>query len=484
MHDREVSRFHALFFAGFTLISILCISFAWIFESYFLLAVPAGVLIAGLGFVDIRKLFYFFVFCIPFSIEFDVSQTLRTDLPTEPLLAGLMVLTLLLLGSKPELFQWRFFKNPVVVVIGIQFLWVLLSSIQSIQPDLSAKYILAKMWYLVPLVVLASVQLKEVKDFKLLFWLFLIPLIPEVIITLIRYYPLGFAFEEVNKTMTPYFRNKVVYGTFLTLFLPFLFIATSWYEKGSWKWYIIQFSKPLFLAGIYFSYTRSCVLALLIAGVAWLAMRMRLLVPTYILGLVFIGGLVVYLAHDNEFLDYAPVYEKTVQHDNYDEHLAATVSMEDASSMERIYMWLGGIYMFFERPVFGSGPNTFYPAYKSYTIKSFETYLSDNDEHLTIHNYYLLTLLEQGAVGLSILLLLLGLVLFYAQKAWHALNSKAEKNIVMATTLSFIIIVVSLALSDLVETDKIGSVYFLEITLIVNLFLKSRQQTIETSLSA
>ena len=180
MHDREVSRFHALFFAGFTLISILCISFAWIFESYFLLAVPAGVLIAGLGFVDIRKLFYFFVFCIPFSIEFDVSQTLRTDLPTEPLLAGLMVLTLLLLGSKPELFQWRFFKNPVVVVIGIQFLWVLLSSIQSIQPDLSAKYILAKMWYLVPLVVLASVQLKEVKDFKLLFWLFLIPLIPEV----------------------------------------------------------------------------------------------------------------------------------------------------------------------------------------------------------------------------------------------------------------------------------------------------------------
>ena len=113
MHDREVSRFHALFFAGFTLISILCISFAWIFESYFLLAVPAGVLIAGLGFVDIRKLFYFFVFCIPFSIEFDVSQTLRTDLPTEPLLAGLMVLTLLLLGSKPELFQWRFFKKPV-----------------------------------------------------------------------------------------------------------------------------------------------------------------------------------------------------------------------------------------------------------------------------------------------------------------------------------------------------------------------------------
>jgi O-antigen ligase len=62
--------------------------------------------------------------------------------------------------------------------------------------------------------------------------------------------------------------------------------------------------------------------------------------------------------------------------------------------------------MFDDSKWLGHGPGNFYPTYKKYTVTEFSTYLSDNDEKSTVHNYFLLLLVEQGIIGLAIFLAL------------------------------------------------------------------------------
>ena len=53
------------------------------------------------------------------------------------------------------------------------------------------------------------------------------------------------------------------------------------------------------------------------------------------------------------------------------------------------------------------------------------------------------------------------------------------KRIVMAATLGFICIAAINIVNDMVETDKVGSFFFVYMALIVNIDIKSKQQRLE-----
>jgi len=67
-----------------------------------------------------------------------------------------------------------------------------------------------------------------------------------------------------------------------------------------------------------------------------------------------------------------------------------------------------------DRPLVGFGPGAFYESYVPYTLSSFQTYVSDNPEKSGIHNYYLMTSVEQGIPGLILFLILTILPLILA----------------------------------------------------------------------
>jgi O-antigen ligase len=109
----------------------------------------------------------------------------------------------------------------------------------------------------------------------------------------------------------------------------------------------------------------------------------------------------------------------------------------------------------------GYGPNGFYYSYKPYTVSAFITYVSVNEERSTVHNYFLLLLIEQGIPGLLIFCLLLGLLFYYTHRWYHNASDKRER-IYAAAVAAMLGMIVSLnLLSDLVETDKIGGLFFL-----------------------
>ena len=198
---------------------------------------------------------------------------------------------------------------------------------------------------------------------------------------------------------------------------------------------------------------------------------MRLRLTKVVLIAVAVSGAVgvSYVVRGDNSMEFAPDYERTVFNgQNFEKHLAATYKLQDVSGMERVYRWVAASRMIADKPLVGSGAATFYPEYKRYTLKSFRTYVSDNREKSTTHNYFLLQLAEQGIPGFLLFVILMATALLRAERLYHRARPWPEiRRVVLAATLSLVIIIFHLTLNELVEADKIGSVFFVCLALLI-----------------
>jgi O-antigen ligase len=209
-------------------------------------------------------------------------------------------------------------------------------------------------------------------------------------------------------------------------------------------------------------------------------MRLRLTKWVLLSAVVSTTLSVSYIATGDNYLEFAPNYERTVFNgQNFEKHLAATYKLQDVSGMERVYRWVAAARMIADKPLVGSGAATFYPEYKRYTVKSFRTYVSENPEKSTTHNYFLLQLAEQGIPGFLLFVILIITTLLKAESLYHRSYHRPEvRRVVLAAMLSFVIIVFHLILNELVEVDKIGPVFFICLALFIRAdsWLKERSE--------
>ena len=170
-----------------------------------------------------------------------------------------------------------------------------------------------------------------------------------------------------------------------------------------------------------------------------------------------------YFLAGDRLLHYAPDYETTVSHTRFDRLLEASVEFKDISAMERAHRWMAGVEMIKDRPWLGFGPSNFYSCYQPYTINSFQTYVSDNPERSGIHNYYLMLLVEQGFIGLSLFLIIV--FAFYCRIAAYRAASVHTSLITLALTWMTGITVI-LLLNDMLEVIKLGPFFFLALWIV------------------
>ena len=81
-------------------------------------------------------------------------------------------------------------------------------------------------------------------------------------------------------------------------------------------------------------------------------------------------------------------------------------------------------------------------------------------------------LVEQGYVGLSLFLILTLAIFIYGQHVYNGCSDPRDKAIVMGIITSMICVYSMNFLSDLLEADKVGSIYFLNIALLVGMRLR------------
>ncbi len=460
----------------FAVVLMTCLFVGLVAEWYFLALLPAALLLGFLIVVDFKKVFYILLGCLPLSTEVYLPNGFGTDLPTEPLTVGLMGVFLLYLIRHAPRIDGAFFRHPISALLLLHIGWLTVTTITSSMLLVSLKFLLAKIWYITVFYFLAGYLLRTEKDIRKAFWWIFVPLLFTILVILTRHSTYNFSFEDVYQVLSPFYRNHVAYACIMAAFFPFLVLAVSWQQKYSKRWWVLVAILPLFFVAIYLSYTRAAYVALAIALFTYFAIQFRLMKYLLAIATALVLLALTYMSSQNRYLDYAPNYERTITHTDFNNLLEATYKMEDISTMERVYRWVAGFFMVKEEPVFGFGPGNFYNFYKSYTVTSFQTYVSDNPDKSGIHNYYLMTSVEQGIPGLLIFVFILFFALLKGETIYHETDLQPLKDIAMMAILTIIIIASTLIINDLIETDKVGPFFFISLALLVNTDVGNRRK--------
>ncbi|HLO82325.1 MAG TPA: O-antigen ligase family protein [Chitinophagaceae bacterium] len=433
---------------------LISVAGALAYGNFVLLGIVPVLIILLAGLTKPSLIYFLLLFTIPLSTEFQFSSSLGTDLPDETLMWLLSPIILFIVFRDRKLCG-DLFRSRIILLIIAALCWTLITVLLSEMPLISVKFLLAKIWYIIPFVLGTIIFLKGKKEHFLAGNLMLVAMLFTVLVILARHGMEGFSFETVNDVTAPFFRNHVNYGALLVCMIP---VAWALYRSGYRYWIL---GLIILLAGLAFSYSRGAWLALGVAVIVVYVMKkgkLQWLMGSAALVLVAVS---TWLLLDNRYLQYRPLYEKTIYHASFDEHMAATYNMQDMSTVERFYRWIAATKMAKENWITGSGPNSFYPLYKSYTANDFRTYVSNNPEKSTVHNYFLLLLTEQGIPGLLLFIALFVTMMMTAQKVYLQTADPHIRGLMLMTGAILGMIAVLVFLSDLIETDKIGSVFYL-----------------------
>jgi O-antigen ligase len=408
-------------------------------------------------------LFYVLVASIPWSVEYHFSNALGTDLPDEPLmlLAAFAALTLLVMHRKTITIKP---VHMLLLLVGVQLAWTLVTVICSTDWLLSVKYFLAKSWYILAFLVLPLFLSPDKKLVRNTAIILTLSVLLSVLFVLYKHAAYGFSFEKVNTALEPFYRNHVNYSALLVCITPILIAFIR--SKTTYRiWLVAAFL--IVLVALYLSYSRGAWLAFVIGMISYSLLKKKWMVVAFGLFIAVTIGSIFYLQHNDRYLQYAPHYSTTIFHTNFEEHLVATYRMKDLSTAERYFRWIGGLRMTKDSWLTGFGPNTFYDNYKPYTIPAFKTYVSRNEEHSTVHNYFLLLIIEQGAIGLALFLATIAFTFWQAQKMYHRTRDLFWKRTIAAVVAILSMICTVNFLSDLIESDKAGPLFYLCLAILI-----------------
>ena len=157
---------------------------------------PIALLFIYLAIFETEKFFLSIAFLTPLSVNIEeYTDSFGLFLPTEPLLFGLMIFFLFLQIRIPFLDK-RIWKNPIVICVLVYLFWLIITSITSTDPIVSFKSILARLWFIIPLLIFGTHFFKKHENRVVFLWLFIVSCSLVVCFTLIHHSIYGFGEEE------------------------------------------------------------------------------------------------------------------------------------------------------------------------------------------------------------------------------------------------------------------------------------------------
>jgi O-antigen ligase len=449
----------------YSLLFAACAAAAGYYQQMALLAAPAGVATIWFLLQYPHYLYYLLMAAIPWSIEYNLTASLGTDFPDEQLMWVCSAAALILAAYRFRSISLRRL-HPLLILLLLQFVWLCITVVLSTDVVLSLKHLAAKTWYLLSFIVLPLFLLKNEEVLQRCVIVLTASMLLFMYYALWRHAQLGFTFEDINKALEPYYRNHVNYSALLVFMVPLLILFIRNTAVTSSKIFLSGILL-ITIAALYLSYARGAWLALLLSFFIPFLLRKNLLVKAFAAALIVVVLSVAILAWNNNYLKFAPRFNTTIFHTNFKEHLVATYQLEDVSTAERYHRWIAAVRMGKDSWLTGFGPNTFYDNYKSYTIPAFKTWVSRNEERSTVHNYFLFLLVEQGVLGMLLFVALLGALFWYLQRLYrHTADRFVRYKVIAIASILTMVCVVNF-LSDMIETDKVGSVFYLCVTVTV-----------------
>lgn len=465
--------------ASLSVLFLTIAAFVWT-GYYFLLALPFGYLFFILMGLNWKTAYWMFLFTIPFSIQLSFAgDSMSLTLPDQPIMWLMLAVTLIVIARNPKVLPEWWWRDGLVFITVLQFLWLVVAVVNSQMPFFSFKFLLVKIWLLACYFVLPLFIFRDKKDFKMAFKMLLIPTLITVIIILIHHAMLGFRFDKVQRSLAflgqSLYYNHVDYSSVTSMLFPLLLVAYYLSRHRSWATKLgLIVIILIFIAGIIFAQTRAAYIAVFFGLAVGLAIRLKvvnIIMPTIYACIIM---LFCYMIPNNKFMEFRPDYNKTYMHKEFMDHLISTFRGKDMSSMERVYRWIATVRMSTDYPLTGVGPRAFYFYYKPYAVSCFQTYVSRNKEQSTTHNYYLYMLAEQGWPAMLLYALLVPAVFAKAQRVYHRFKDKFWRAVTVGLAMTIAAGFINNFFSELIETHKVGALFYIPVAMLIILDKKSK----------
>lgn len=424
------------------------------------------------------KIIYLIAFFAPLSLTLsEIMPGFGFDmyLPTEPLLLSLLVVFILKLLYERG-FDRQILIHPVSLAIYINLIWIFLTALTSTMPVVSLKFLFSRIWFVIGLYFLTAKLFSEGKNIERYIWLYVISLIIVIFYTLNRHLGYGLWNKEVaNFVCNPFYKDHTSYGAALAMYLPFLimFSFAGFVTRKNRIFSVVALI--ILIAGFVLSYTRAAWLSIIIAGVVFVVIKLKIrFKPLFI---TFVSVVVLFVVFQNQIL--MSLEQNSEQSSaNLKTHISSMSNItSDASNLERINRWSCAIRMFADKPFFGFGPGTYMFEYAPYQLNENRTIISTNSaDGGNAHSEYLGPLSESGILGLLTFLFIVGTVIYTAVHTYMRLNEKRLKSIVLAALIGLVTHYIHGFLNNFLDTDKLSVPFWGFTAMIVAIDIYSRNQ--------
>jgi O-antigen ligase len=378
---------------------ILLNAFLIVQDKYYALITPALLVFLFMYIFSLDKLILFIAFLTPLAINYvDPELGVGISMPTEPLMLGVLVVFIIKLFYDGG-FSKEVIRHPVSIAIIISLIWMFITTLTSEIPLVSTKYLIARLWFIVPFYFIGILLYRNIKNIKRFIWLYVIPLVGVIFYTLINHAGHGFNKPTSNLVMQPFYNDHTAYGAVIALFIPF-FVGMSLYKRNSNTTRLASLIVLLiFIVGIIFSYSRAAWISIAFGFGVFLIIAFRVKFRVVLAGFIVLSGL--FYMFSFQFID---MLERNKQDSSTDfaEHIQSISNISsDASNLERINRWNCAIRLYKERPFMGWGPGTYQFVYAPFQRSKEKTIISTNAGDMgNAHSEYLGPLSESGILGM------------------------------------------------------------------------------------
>ncbi len=421
---------------------------------YWFFILPVVLVILYYYIVSLDKIILFITFLTPFAVNIKMfNMGLAVSLPTEPLMFGVLLVFL-----AKVLFEHQYDKkvatHPISYIIYMGLFWMFLTSFTSEMPIVSFKHFLSRLWFVIPFYFVTAIMFKEKKNIHRFLWLYLIALMFIIFYTLAVHSKYGFGEDAGHWVMSPFYNDHTAYGAAIAIFFPVIVAFVFYPNYPVWKRLIALFLFFVYTTGIIFSFSRAAWISVIFAFAIFIIIMLKIKFRWLFIGTVIFIGL--FFSFQQKILD-SLERNKQDSSRNFVEHVRSITNItSDASNLERINRWQSAIRLYHARPFFGWGPGTYQFVYAPFQRSNEKTIISTNlGDKGNAHSEYLGPLSEEGLLGMLLVFLLVGYIIYTGLTVYKKGNTEV-KFLSLSATLGLITYYVHGFLNDFLDTDKLS----------------------------
>jgi putative inorganic carbon (HCO3(-)) transporter len=447
-------------FPAFMLAYILGNAYIMAFKKFYFYPynfLPIVLFIVYTAIFHLQKLVFILAFCTPLAIslkELGLTQGPDLSIPTEPLMAGIMLVYILNYLNK-DITDKKFFNHPVTLIITVQLAWMLITTCTSSDFIVSVKFFISRLWFMFSCYIIIPHLFQDKKNMIRFVFAYAFALAIVVCYTTVIHARFGFDEKSADWVVSPFYNDHTAYGAALAMFIPVM--VSFWFLKSVPK-YLKVISGGLFclfMMAITISFARAGWLSLGIALSVFVTLLIKIRFRTLMITFVSLG--VLFFAFQTEIVMILSK-NNTDAKGGFANNIESMSNIStDASNLERLNRWSCAIRMWEDKPVLGWGPGTYMFKYAPYQLSRELTIISTNfGTNGNAHSEYLGPLAEQGILGLLIVVVLLFYSTSLGYRLVYSLEDKEDRILCIGIFLGLMTYFVHGFLNNFLDTDKLS----------------------------